>query len=350
MFKSVSIILPTHGRPTKLARCLSALARQDVPDGVDVELIIAIDGGEGVEPDMPRETPTYTRYLRLPRVGAAAARNAAVDIARGELLLFINDDTYPHRNWIREHLRGQQLRDRPGMVLGETRWMTWPDATVLDGLLRDTSMIFFYDRMTPGAFHGFRHFWTCNASAPTEDVRRVGGFEARLRPVFFEDCELAFRLERGEGGPRGEATGGVYYHPAAVNVHDHRLTWDDYRHRESALGRMAHRLSIVNPACFEAIFGRSDIAVYVESCRHWLSLDVRDHAAAETELSRLLAMPLSSAADWPRLRAALYAMHLPVKRRYFREGFVAAADQACAEGDGVHVAAHTNDAPSLRLT
>lgn len=349
MFNTVSIIVPTHGRPTKLARCLSALARQDMPDGVDVETIVAIDGGEGVEPDMPRETPPHTRYMRLPRVGAAAARNAAIDVARGELLLFINDDTYPHRNWIREHLRGQQLRGRPGMVLGETRWMTWPDATVLDGLLRDTSMIFFYDRMTPGALHGFRHFWTCNASAPAEQVRRIGGFEVRLRPVFFEDCELAFRLEREckVSGTHADATSGVYYHPAAVNVHDHRLTWDDYRRRESALGRMAHRLAIVNPACFEAIFGRSDIASFAESCRHWLALDARDHAAAEVELTRLLAMPLSGVADWPSLRTALYAMHLPIKRRLFREGFVAAADPARVEGDGAEGAARTDTASSF---
>lgn len=42
----VSVIIPTHGRPDKLRRCLDALARQKLATDVTVETIVAIDGGD----------------------------------------------------------------------------------------------------------------------------------------------------------------------------------------------------------------------------------------------------------------------------------------------------------------
>lgn len=315
MIQSVSIIIPTNGRPTKLARCLASLARQELPTDIELEVIVAVDGGDSVEIDIPRETPSNTRFLRLACLGAAAARNAAIDQAKGELLIFSNDDTYPRRDWVREHLIGQQRRASSGMLLGETRWMAWPDPTVFDGLLRDTSMVFFYDQMQDGQSYGFRHFWTCNASVPKSMVQAVGGFNARLRPVFFEDCEIAFRIER-------KFSDRVFYHPLAVNVHDHRLTWEDYCNRERLLGRMAVRLADANIACFEAIYGSTDVRTMAADFRHWLKMDNGDHARAESTLHSWLNRPLDEIKTWQVMRELLFAAHMPLKRRLFREAFV----------------------------
>lgn len=329
MKNSVTIIIPTQGRPTKLAKCLAALARQENLEGVSWDVIVAVDGGDRSEFEIPREAPPRTRYLRLPNLGAAAARNAAVEQADGELLIFSNDDTYPRRDWVRQHLLGQERRGEPGMVLGHTRWMAWPDATVFDGLVRDTSMVFFYNTMEDGKTYGFRHFWTCNASLPAKHVREVGGFNTRLRPVFFEDCEIAFRIERA-------GRHGVFYHAAAVNVHDHRLTWSDYSARERMLGTMAVKLAHANPSCFAAIYGDSRVALPAGQFAGTLALDAGDIARAEVALKNWLDRPLASVESWPELRETLYALHLPIKRRLFRESFVAAASTQSAETAVTH--------------
>lgn len=315
----VTVIVPTHGRAAKLARCLSSIARQNIPPGVRIECVVAIDGGDASELERPRELPPETRLLRLPRIGASAARNAALRESRGRILIFTNDDTYAQCNWVREHLAAHAIIGEPGMVVGETRWMGWPDASVMDGLVRDTSMIFFYDRLESGQSYGFRQFWTCNASAPRAVIDAVGGFEERLRPYLFEDIELAYRIEQFTGR-------GVYYHSAAANVHDHRMTWADYCHREACLGRMAARLGAINPSCFESLYGWRDVKALGAAYREWLKFDTGDHDATGRLMKAWTERPLSSVENWPTICELLYRAHLPLKRRMFRAAFVEALD------------------------
>ncbi len=311
----VSVIIPTHGRPEKLCKCLAAISKQVVPAGVEVEIIVAIDGGEGDDSYRLNGVGRDVRVLSLPVGGVCAARNAAIEIAGGELLLFTNDDTYPDPHWVREHLGAQAQRGRPGMVMGLTRWLDGTTSTVFDALIRETSMIFFFDRMKAGRSYGFRHFWTSNASVPSWMARQVGGFDERIRPYLYDDLEFAFRLEN-----MGHS--GVYFHPNAVNSHDHPLTWDAYCRRETCLGRMAACLAEVNPACFEAIFGFQDATEVHARFREWLSLDREEHAETEALLRQWSERPSAALADWPRIREMLYRLHLPIKRRCFRAGFV----------------------------
>ncbi|HPF40290.1 MAG TPA: glycosyltransferase [Phycisphaerae bacterium] len=312
---TASVIIPTYGRPTKLTACLERLGEQRLCAGDAIEVIVAEDAAiaEGDEPSAATDGPV-TR-LRLPRVGVAAARNAAIERARGAILLFINDDCYPDANWAATHIAAQRRADAPAMIVGRTDWMAWPSPTIFDGLVRDTSMIFFYHGMRHGSTYGFRHFWTCNASVPTAVARNVGGFDDRLRPYLFDDVEFAWRVD-------AEVGGGVQYDERAVCVHDHRVGWDDYLDRERCLGRMAACLSEVNPACFREIFGYDDARRMRDDFEAWLGIDADEHRRTESRLRELVASPLDERGAWPDSCEMLYSMHLPVKRRHFRQGFV----------------------------
>ena len=92
-------------------------------------------------------------------------------------------------------------------------------------------------------------------------------FAAKLRPIFFDDVELAFRLTEG----RAE----VFFQPSARAVHNHRYGFEGYFEREALLGVMAPQLYGVNPACFRAIFG-CDLADLVERARPAVDQDVPD--------------------------------------------------------------------------
>ncbi len=315
MAHRVSIVITTCGRPAKLARCLEALMRQRLPTGVSMEVLVAVDGGGEGDEYENLARPPETRVLLLPRAGMGASRNAAIKQAQGDLIISTNDDTYPQPDWVAEHTTAHRLRGEPGMVVGLTKWYPWPEPTVFDGLLRDTSMIFFFHRMQPGEMYGFRHAWGCNTSVPTALARAIGGYEERLRPYGYEDLEFAFRLEKA-GHP------GVLFHPEAVNVHDHRITWRDYCNREACLGRMAPCLWEINPACFEAIFHRRDAEAMRRAFAGWLEWDRDDHQSAADEMTRWAGRSLGDVPDWDTLCSTLYRLHLPVKRRCFREGFI----------------------------
>ncbi|HVJ29625.1 MAG TPA: glycosyltransferase, partial [Gammaproteobacteria bacterium] len=72
----VSVVVPTHGRPMLLSRCLEALAAQTLPRA-DYEVIVVSDGPDARTRSALDGSACAVRYLVLPRrSGPAAARNA----------------------------------------------------------------------------------------------------------------------------------------------------------------------------------------------------------------------------------------------------------------------------------
>ncbi|MCB0038186.1 MAG: glycosyltransferase [Caldilinea sp.] len=88
----VSVIVRTKDRPERLLEALSAVAHQSYPR---IELVVVNDGGTDVAHlvDDFAAAVVATRYENLPRnMGRAAAANVGLDAARGEYLIFLDDD------------------------------------------------------------------------------------------------------------------------------------------------------------------------------------------------------------------------------------------------------------------
>ncbi|HVB28223.1 MAG TPA: glycosyltransferase [Terriglobia bacterium] len=101
-FPLVSIILCTNGLRPMLARCLESLAAQDYPD---YETIVVLNG-----PEDAAFAQAVSRFpvtlLNEPRPGVSIARNHAVPRAKGEILVFVDDDVLIDPNWLQEILKG----------------------------------------------------------------------------------------------------------------------------------------------------------------------------------------------------------------------------------------------------
>lgn len=340
----ISVLIPTFGRAAKLARCLARLARQDL-DHRQYEVLIGVDGrDEANEPD--DEAAQAVRALASTSAGAmravvyefdhagpGATRNKLAKHATGGLLLLLNDDVLPEPDLLTSHVRAHRSRERKrAMVLGAAPWVV-PGAgadTVFDKLVRETSMVFFYDRMhealargEAGPEHdwGFRHAWTLNLSLPRQEFERVGGFDERLTFACYEDLEFARRVHSGGGVP-------VLYRPDCVVHHDHRITPDSYLARERLMGRAALQLAAAAPECAREIFGR-DIASReeLEYSREFIRREqtLADRLAAS--FSGLAMLPAASI-DGPHaatMLRALYEHHLLLKRWMWRAGLVEAS-------------------------
>lgn len=96
----VSVIIPTKNRSADLARTIETLLQQTVQP---LELIVVDQSPEA----------TFTRQISIPIVcihdptlsGASVARNVAMDRARGDIWLFLDDDVLLERNFIEEVLK-----------------------------------------------------------------------------------------------------------------------------------------------------------------------------------------------------------------------------------------------------
>jgi hypothetical protein len=213
------------------------------------------------------------------------------------------------------------------MVLGGSPWRPCPEETVFDRMIQTTSMVFFYDRMQPHRWYNYRHAWNLNLSIP----RAVLGerrFDEALGPFFFEDLELAWRLEH-ESGVR------VWYAPGAAAEHDHRYSFEGYFERESALGASAVRLWRANPGCFRSTY-RADLDdAFLEYARRSVRADGPHEDEWRRRLRVVAERSTADLADSAEVRndlvQALYLAHLPLKRLAFRRGLLATVERAAAD-------------------
>ena len=97
---NVSVIIPTYNRPNLLKKCVNALLGQDFTG--TFEIIIVSDGEDAATENLIRQFRSDSiQYFQLDRHrGPAAARNKGTAEAKGELILFTDDDTIPQSNWI----------------------------------------------------------------------------------------------------------------------------------------------------------------------------------------------------------------------------------------------------------
>jgi len=91
-----SIVIATGDRPQQLARCLAALRRNEAPD---VEIVV-VDSAPTRRPAEHVAGEWRARYIREDKPGASRSRNAGARAARGEVILFVDDDSLPDVGWM----------------------------------------------------------------------------------------------------------------------------------------------------------------------------------------------------------------------------------------------------------
>jgi glucosyl-dolichyl phosphate glucuronosyltransferase len=99
----ISVIVATRDRARLLESTLEALCRQDSP-GCPVEILVvdngSIDNTSEVVATAARRSPVPVTYLTETKSGKSHALNTALEHARGDLLVFTDDDVLPSRHWL----------------------------------------------------------------------------------------------------------------------------------------------------------------------------------------------------------------------------------------------------------
>jgi glycosyltransferase involved in cell wall biosynthesis len=98
---TTSVIIATFNRAALLAETLEAMAGQECPPG-GFEIIVADNGSTDHTADVVREASARVpiEYLLVTAPGKSHAVNAAIERARGDLLLFTDDDVLPVPGWL----------------------------------------------------------------------------------------------------------------------------------------------------------------------------------------------------------------------------------------------------------
>ena len=106
-----SVIIPTCGKWSRLKLTLQSLQRQHIPEGLQWEILLVLDGVEMKEGFLETfsDLPIHPLQLDTPS-GRGAARNAGVNAARAEVVILLDDDIVVSPTFVVSHLESQAIR------------------------------------------------------------------------------------------------------------------------------------------------------------------------------------------------------------------------------------------------
>ena len=184
-----SVVIAAYRRPTLLRQTLSYLMPQVGSDGE----VIVVEQCPLV--DLRSELCAYDqlRHVVLPRPGAVEARNCAIQLATGRVLIFVDDDVVPPTGFIQAHLAAYDQADIGG-VSGRVVESTHLGTGVVDARTRHPQDGWRYSTFDHDTEMDVPHAPTCNLSILRELVVRVGGFDPGFRLAWREDSDLCFRV------------------------------------------------------------------------------------------------------------------------------------------------------------
>jgi len=279
----LTVLVCTFQRLETLKRSLASFERQSARGRY--EIVVVNDGStdgtrawlDGWRPAVP------ARVLHRENGGLAAARNTGLAVARGRIVLLVNDDTIADPALVERHLAAH-AEHGPGIsVLGTFEQPPAVLANALMRVLEDDTLVFCYAQLRPGALHDWHAFWTCNVSVALAEVRAVGGFDESFRRYGCEDTDLAYRLHEQRGVR-------MLYDPRARATHEHVLDLDALERRNRTVARAWVRFFRKHPATLGHAYWKR----YAGRTRAWLEqqlvLNLPERARLERsarELARL---------------------------------------------------------------
>jgi len=214
----ISVVVPTRNRAADLARCLEALAAQDIPQD-SFEVLVCDDGStepiESVVAERAR-LGLQVRRLSQPPKGPAAARNLGIRNARAEIVAMTDSDTVPDRGWLR------------GLSEALARH---PEAVAVEGQVYANNEGEFDPLGEGPSNRSGGVYLTCNCAYRRSVLIAAGGLDETFPYPAYEDAELAARAQQ---------FGQIVWSPEAVVVHPQRpmtvrTIWKKLHHWEYVL-------------------------------------------------------------------------------------------------------------------
>jgi len=192
----LSIVVPTYNRRHILSRTLPSLLGQR---DADYEVIVVVDGSTDGTLEMldRKDWGPKLRVVRQPNRGQARARNHGAEEARGEILLFLDDDMIAACDLLSVH-REAHGTSRERVVLGQMGLAAGVRRSFLKQGVADWGMEFAERVSAAGYRFRFDDWHSGHASIARSLFLGVGGFDESFVAYGNEDYDLGLRLiQRG---------------------------------------------------------------------------------------------------------------------------------------------------------
>jgi glycosyltransferase involved in cell wall biosynthesis len=212
----LSVIIPTRNRAKSLKVLLDSLQSAARPNSTKVEIIVVNNGSTDETSQILNEEAGIARPLELvvlhqPIPGKANAINLALTVARGEILMIVDDDVSIHPQCLVKHLDAYE-QSSFSAVQGKVQPGRDPEGQCADLRQLQKYNIPLVDY--GDAIIQIQGLTGTNMSFKREVLERIGAFDVRLGPGaagFSEDTEFSMRIRRA-GFKIGYTPHAIVYH------------------------------------------------------------------------------------------------------------------------------------------
>lgn len=210
----VSIVIPVHDKIDYTVACLRSIVQHT--GGVAYEVVVVDDASSDATAERLAQIGGVRTIRNEQNLGFVGSCNAGAALARGEFVLFLNNDTVVTAGWLAALLRCFAEEPDAGLVGAK---LVYPDGRLQEagGMVFDDGSGWNFGRFDDPADprYGFRREADyCSGAAIMiwrELFDGLGGFDTRYAPAYYEDTDLAFAV-RAAGMK-------VFYEPRSTVVH-----------------------------------------------------------------------------------------------------------------------------------
>lgn len=174
-----SVVIPTYERPDDLRICLNSLSKDIQLGSPSYEIIVTDDSKSDESRSMVEKEFPNVSWGKGKQNGPAGNRNAGVDRAKGEWIVFLDDDCIAQEGHLNAYANA--IRANPDIQVFEGRiFADRPRRTWAEGC--------------PENEHGGM-LWTSNLCVSRKLFMEMGGLDERFQ-IAYEDVDLALRLKQ----------------------------------------------------------------------------------------------------------------------------------------------------------
>ena len=195
----VSIIIPVFNQFRFTQACLASL--QEHHGTERFEVIVVDDGSTDASTEAIPQMPGVIYLRNKTNCGFVASCNRGAAAARGNYLVFLNNDTLVEPGWLTALLETFAEESRAGIVGSK---LVYPDGRLQEAggiIWRDASGWNYgkFDDPEKPEYNYLREVDYCSAAAlmiPKSLFASVGGFDSRYAPAYYEDTDLSFKVRQ----------------------------------------------------------------------------------------------------------------------------------------------------------